>query len=324
MSNNKYFQDIKVNIDEQSKTEAVFISEPFERGYGVTVGNGLRRTLLTALPGVAITSLKIDGVSHEFTTIEGVSEDLSDIILNLKKVRFKLNEEANSELVNFDIQGPCKFTAKDLQNNLAEFTVINTREHIATINDDSKLNFEIRVSRGKGYSSAENNKRADDAINTIPIDSIYNPVTNVSWEVQPLPASTDGQEKLIMSVSSDGSTSPKDAVNHAAKIMNDHLIYFMFDDSSEIKSIDNEQLNVALEIKSTLNKSIDEMELSVRSHNCLQAAGIETIGELVSKEESTMLKYKNFGRKSLTELTEKLYELGLKFGMDISPYMDEN
>ena len=324
MANNKYFQDIKVNVKELSKKEAVFTSEPFERGYGVTVGNGLRRTLLTSLPGVAITSLKIEGVSHEFTTIDGISEDLSDIILNLKKIRFKLNEEANSELINFDIQGPCMLTAKDLQNNLSEFTVINTKEHIATINNDNKLNLEIRVSRGKGYSSAENNKRADDAINTIPIDSIYNPVTNVSWEVQPLPASVEGHEKLIMSVSSDGSTTPKDAVNHAAKIMNDHLTYFMFDDSAEIKSIDNEQLNVALEIKSTLNKSIDEMELSVRSHNCLQAAGIETIGELVSKEESTMLKYKNFGRKSLTELTEKLYELGLKFGMDISPYMDEN
>ena len=324
MANNKYFQDIKVKVKELSKNEAVFSSEPFERGYGVTVGNGLRRTLLTSLPGVAITSLKIDGVSHEFTTIKGVTEDLSDIILNLKKIRFKLNEEANSELISFDIQGPCKLTAKDLQNNLSEFTVINTREHIATINDDKKLSLEIRVSRGKGYSSAENNKRADDAINTIPIDSIYNPVTNVSWEVHPLPASTEGHEKLVMSVSSDGSTTPKDAVNHAAKIMNDHLTYFMFDDSADIKSIDNEQLNVALEIKSTLNKSIDEMELSVRSHNCLQAAGIETIGELVSKEESTMLKYKNFGRKSLTELTEKLYELGLKFGMDISPYMDEN
>ena len=324
MANNKYFQDIKVKVKELSKNEAVFSSEPFERGYGVTVGNGLRRTLLTSLPGVAITSLKIDGVSHEFTTIKGVTEDLSDIILNLKKIRFKLNEEANSELISFDVQGPCKLTAKDLQNNLSEFTVINTREHIATINDDKKLSLEIRVSRGKGYSSAENNKRADDAINTIPIDSIYNPVTNVSWEVHPLPASIEGHEKLVMSVSSDGSTTPKDAVNHAAKIMNDHLTYFMFDDSADIKSIDNEQLNVALEIKSTLNKSIDEMELSVRSHNCLQAAGIETIGELVSKEESTMLKYKNFGRKSLTELTEKLYELGLKFGMDISPYMDEN
>lgn len=324
MSNSKYFQDLKVNVDEKSKTEAVITSEPFERGYGVTVGNGLRRTLLTALPGVAITSLKIDGVSHEFTTIKGVSEDLSDIILNLKKVRFKLNEEANSELINFDIQGPYTITAKDLQDNLAEFTVINKKEHIATINDDIKLNIEIRVSRGKGYSSADSNKRADDSINTIPIDSIYNPITNVSWEVQPLPASIEGHEKLVMTVSSDGSTSPKDAVNHAAKIMNEHLIYFMFDDSADIKSIDNEQLNVALEIKSTLGKSIDEMELSVRSHNCLQAAGIETIGELVSKEESTMLKYKNFGRKSLTELTEKLNELGLKFGMDISPYMDEN
>ena len=324
MSNNKYFQDIKINVEEKSNRQAIFTSEPFERGYAVTVGNSLRRTLLTSLPGVAITSLKIDGISHEFTAIEGISEDLSDIILNLKKVRFKLNEEANSELINFELQGPCKVTAKNLADNLSEFTVINKKEHIATINNNTKLNIEIRVSRGKGYSSAENNKRADDSLNTIPIDSIYNPITNVSWGVEPLPASIEGHEKLILSIISDGSTSPKDAMNHAAKIMSDHLVYFMFEDSASIKSIDNEQLNVALEIKSTLSKSIDEMELSVRSHNCLQAAGIETIGELVSKEESTMLKYKNFGRKSLTELTEKLYELGLKFGMDISPYMDES
>ena len=323
MSNSKYFQDLKVNVDEKSKTEAVITSEPFERGYGVTVGNGLRRTLLTALPGVAITSLKIDGVSHEFTTIKGVSEDLSDIILNLKKVRFKLNEEANSELINFDVQGPCTITAKDLQDNLAEFTVINKKEHIATINDDIKLNIEIRVSRGKGYSSADSNKRADDATNTIPIDSIYNPIVNVAWDVQTLPASIDGHEKLTLEVESDGSTSAKDALNHAAKIMAQHLTFFLFDDSSNIRAVNDDELNEALEIKSILSKSIDEMELSVRSHNCLQAAGIYTIAELVSKEESEMLKFKNFGRKSLTELTEKLTALDLRFGMDISIYMED-
>jgi len=324
MLKNKYFQDLKIDINEQSKTMATFTAEPFERGYGVTIGNGLRRTLLTALPGAAITSIKIDNISHEFTTIKGISEDICDIILNLKKIRFKLNdEEANSELLNFDIQGPMNFSASELNKYLNEFQVLNTKEHIATINTSTKLNFEIRVSRGKGYSPAEKNKRSDDAINTIPIDSIYNPIKNVSWDVQPLPASIEGHEKLIMKVESDGSTTPKDALNHAAKIMAQHLTFFLFDDSQQIRAVNDEALNEALEIKGVLNKSIDEMELSVRSHNCLQAAGIHTIGELVSKEESEMLKFKNFGRKSLTELTEKLTALDLRFGMDISIYMED-
>ena len=323
MLNNKYFQDLKVKIDENDNKKATFNVEPFERGYGVTIGNGLRRTLLTSLPGVAITSFKIDGVSHEFTSIEGVSEDLCDIILNLKKVRFKLDQESNSELINFSVQGPCTFKASDLVPHLSNFKILNKKQHIATLNSDVKLDCEIRVSRGKGYCVAEDNKRTDDTLHTIPIDSIFNPITNVSWDVQPLPASTEGYEKLTLEVTSDGSTTPKDALNHAAKIMSDHLLFFMFDDSNQISSINNEQLNVALEIKNTLSKSIDEMELSVRSHNCLQAAGITTIGELVSHDESTMLKFKNFGRKSLTELTEKLFELDLKFGMDITPYLDE-
>ena len=324
MLNNKYFQDLKINIDEKTKKIATITAEPFERGYAVTIGNGLRRTLLTALPGAAISSLKIDGTSHEFTTIKGVSEDICDIILNLKKIRFKLNDnEANSELINFDIEGPCSLSASELDKYLSDFKVINTKEHIATINTKTKINLEIRVSRGKGYAAAEKNKRSDDTLNTIPIDSIFNPITNVSWDVQPLPASTEGHEKLTLDIESDGSTSPKDALNHAAKIMAQHLTFFLFDDSEQIRAVNDEALNEALEIKGILNKSIDEMELSVRSHNCLQAAGIHTIGELVSKVESEMLKFKNFGRKSLTELTEKLTALELRFGMDISPYIEE-
>ncbi len=322
--NNKYFQDIKVTINEESKSKATFSAEPFERGYAVTIGNGLRRTLLTALPGAAITSLKIDGVSHEFTTIDGVSEDICDLILNLKKVRFKLSDEsATSELISFDIEGPTSLTASKLNDYLNEFEVLNGKEHLAEINSKEKISFEIRVSRGKGYSTADKNKRSDDTLNTIPIDSIYNPIVNVAWDVQTLPASIDGHEKLTLEVESDGSTSAKDALNHAAKIMAQHLTFFLFDDSSNIRAVNDDELNEALEIKSILSKSIDEMELSVRSHNCLQAAGIYTIAELVSKEESEMLKFKNFGRKSLTELTEKLTALDLRFGMDISIYMED-
>jgi len=322
--NNKYFQDIKVTINEESKSKATFSAEPFERGYAVTIGNGLRRTLLTALPGAAITSLKIDGVSHEFTTIDGVSEDICDLILNLKKVRFKLSDEsATSELISFDIEGPTSLTASKLNDYLNEFEVLNGKEHLAEINSKEKISFEIRVSRGKGYSTADKNKRSDDTLNTIPIDSIYNPIVNVAWDVQTLPASIDGHEKLTLEVESDGSTSAKDALNHAAKIMAQHLTFFLFEDSSNIRAVNDDELNEALEIKSILSKSIDEMELSVRSHNCLQAAGIYTIAELVSKEESEMLKFKNFGRKSLTELTEKLTALDLRFGMDISIYMED-
>ena len=322
--NNKYFQDIKVTINEESKSKATFSAEPFERGYAVTIGNGLRRTLLTALPGAAITSLKIDGVSHEFTTIDGVSEDICDLILNLKKVRFKLSDEsATSELISFDIEGPTSLTASKLNDYLNEFEVLNGKEHLAEINSKEKISFEIRVSRGKGYSTADKNKRSDDTLNTIPIDSIYNPIVNVAWDVQTLPASIDGHEKLTLEVESDGSTSAKDALNHAAKIMAQHITFFLFDDSSNIRAVNDEELNEALEIKSILSKSIDEMELSVRSHNCLQAAGIYTIAEWVSKEESEMLKFNNFGRKSLTELTEKLTALDLRFGMDISIYMED-
>ena len=204
-----------------------------------------------------------------------------------------------------------------------EFEVLNGKEHLAEINSKEKISFEIRVSRGKGYSTADKNKRSDDTLNTIPIDSIYNPIVNVAWDVQTLPASIDGHEKLTLEVESDGSTSAKDALNHAAKIMAQHLTFFLFDDSSNIRAVNDDELNEALEIKSILSKSIDEMELSVRSHNCLQAAGIYTIAELVSKEESEMLKFKNFGRKSLTELTEKLTALDLRFGMDISIYMED-
>ena len=320
---NKYFQDIKIDFIEETKTMSKIVAEPFERGYGVTIGNGLRRTLLTALPGAAVTSIKIDGVAHEFSTIEGVSEDVSEIILNLKKIRFKMSDDATSELITFDFEGPGDLTSGVLNDYLNDFEVINKKNHIATLNKKSKLSFELRVSRGKGYSPSEKNKRPDDNLGTICIDAIYNPVVNVSWEVEPIAASTEGHERLVMSVFSDGSSSPRDCINHASNIMRQHLGYFLFNDSKTIKAVNDEELNIALEIKSTLLKTIDEMELSVRSHNCLQAAGIKTIGELVSKEENEMLKFKNFGRKSLTELTEKLDELNLKFGMNVDNYLQE-
>ena len=317
----KYFEDINVNINKESQDFIKVTAEPFERGHGVTIGNTLRRSLLTSIPGAAITSLHIEGVSHEFTNIKGVKEDISDIILNLKDVRFKAIGDG-PELITITLNGPCEFIGDDINKNLVEFEVLNPSVYIATLTDKVALSIELRISRGKGYTPAENNKRKDDTLETIPIDSIFNPINNVKWEVQPIETSIEGQERLILEVHSDGSSSPKDAINHAADISRQHLAFFMFNDSSVIKAINEEEVNEALELKTILSKNIDEMELSVRSHNCLQAAGIETIGSLVSKDESIMLKYKNFGRKSLTELQEKLGELNLHFGMDISKYME--
>ena len=317
----KHFEDISVNIEKESEDFIKVIAEPFERGHGVTIGNTLRRALLTSVPGAAITSLRIDGVSHEFTNIKGVKEDVSEIILNLKDVRFKAISDG-PELITINLEGPCNLSGLDIQNQLAEFEVLNPDCHIATITDKISLSVDLRISRGKGYTAAENNKRKDDTLETIPIDSIFNPINNVKWEVQPIETSIAGQERLVLEVHSDGSSSPNDAINHAADISRQHLAFFMFNDSSAIKAINEEEVNEALELKTILSKSIDEMELSVRSHNCLQAAGIETIGSLVSKDESVMLKYKNFGRKSLTELQEKLGELNLHFGMDISKDME--
>ncbi|MDP6853336.1 MAG: DNA-directed RNA polymerase subunit alpha [Candidatus Marinimicrobia bacterium] len=322
MASNKYFQDIDIQFIEESNTHTKVVAEPFDRGYGVTIGNSLRRTLLTSLPGAAITSIKIDGVAHEFTTIDGVLEDVADIILNLKDVRFRMVDEG-PELILVELHGPCKFTGVDISNVAKMFEVLNPDHHIATITEEKTLVFEIRISRGKGYSPAIKNKRKDDTIGTIPIDAIFNPVTKVSWDVQPIATSTEGHERLTMEIYSDGSTTPKDAINHAASITRQQLAYFMFNDSSAIKAVNEEEINEALEIKGILTKSIDEMELSVRSHNCLQAAGIRTISELVSKEESEMLKFKNFGRKSLTELQEKLGELELHFGMDVNQYLEQ-
>ena len=317
----KHFEDIKIKFTDDTDTTATLVAEPFERGYGVTVGNALRRTLMTSVPGAAIVSIKIDGIDHEFSSIDGILEDVSDIVLNLKEVIFKTINDG-PEQVSLSLEGPTEFTAQDIADKISDFEVLNPNHLIATLNNKAKLNIDIRISRGKGYSNSKKNKRSDDVIGTIPMDSIFNPISNVSWSVESIPTSTEGQERLIMEVESNGATKPKDAMNHSANILRQQMQFFMFDDSLSIKAVNDDEINEALELKNVLSKSIDEMELSVRSHNCLQAAGIYEISELVSKEESEMLKYKNFGRKSLTELVAKLNQLGLKFGMDIKELME--
>ncbi|MDB4125887.1 DNA-directed RNA polymerase subunit alpha [Candidatus Marinimicrobia bacterium] len=315
------FEEIKIKFIEDTDNHAKIVAGPFDRGYGVTVGNALRRGLMTSIPGSAIVSVKIEGVQHEFSNIEGVLEDVSDIILNLKELIFK-NINDGPEEISLSLKGPMEFKGKHIEEKINDFTVLNPDHLIATLNAKSTLSLDIRIARGKGYSNSLKNKRSDDVIGTIPMDSIFNPITNVSWDVEPITSSTEDQESLTMSVSSNGATKPKDAMNYTANLLRQQIQHFMFDDSLKIKEVNDDEINEALQLKGILSKSIDEMELSVRSHNCLQAAGIYEISELVSKDEGEMLKYKNFGRKSLTELCEKLSDLGLRFGMDIKELME--
>ena len=308
----------EISLEEVSEHRSRFTIEPLEPGFGLTLGNTMRRALLSRVPGVAVTGVKIEGVNHEFTSIPGVVEDVLDVLLNLKRLVLNV-EDMEDHTLTVKAKGPGEVNASQIQCP-AGVEVVNTDLKICTLSDDANLEMEVSISHGVGYILADKNKTSDS--NFIPIDSIFNPITSVSWDVQPIATSTEGHEKLTMEIRSDGSTTPKDAINHAANITRQQLAYFMFNDSSALKAVNEEEINEALEIKGILTKSIDEMELSVRSHNCLQAAGIKTISELVINEESEMLKFKNFGRKSLTELQEKLGELELHFGMDVKQYLE--
>ena len=305
-----------LEVTEHNGGHATLVVEPMERGSGITLGNAMRRILLTAIPGSAITSIKLDGVLHEFSTIPGVIEDVADIILNLKQVRFKLGELKPAP-VTVTFKGSGVIKASEIGKATSEFEVLNPDLEICTLNGEKEITMEIRVGRGKGYVSAAMNKLPDSPIGTIFLDAIYSPVTRVTFDVEPLPASKVQDERLTLEVYTDGSTAPKDAVNYAASLLHNMANIFTFEESVPIAEVETKIDDKDLQLRSLLKKSIDEMELSVRSHNCLQAAGIKTIYELVTKDENEMLKFKNFGRKSLTELQEKLGEMGLYFGMDI-------
>ena len=316
--------NIKVKIDEnnQSDTLGTFELQPLERGYGITLGNSLRRVLLTCIPGAAITNIRIDGVQHEFSTIKGVREDVADIIQNLKGVRFKLMEN-DPDKVTLRVKGPGKFTAKDIQKASDQFKILNGNHYITELNKDTKMDIELRIGIGKGYVPSEDNELPNAPVGTLSIDSIFNPVTKVTYDVSPVPGAKEPIEILTMSVETDGSITSKDAISHASSVMIDHLRYVEAIASPEVLEVSAGISEEDLKIRDLLKRTIDEMELSVRSHNCLQAAGIKFIFEMVKKEESEMLKYKNFGRKSLTELVEKLDEMGLHFGMDVDTYLKD-
>ena len=309
--------------DGGTDSQQTFVVGPLERGYGITIGNALRRVLLSSMPGAAITSVRMDNVLHEFSTIDGVKEDVTDIVLNLKGVRFKLLE-SNPDKVQMTLKGPHIFTAKDINNGEAQFEILNPDHHIATLNEEAELNIELRIQRGRGYVPADQNKLPDYPIGTIFIDSIFSPVVKATHEVIQLQGAEDEDlEMLELNVETDGSIPPQEAVNYAAKMLIDHVRIFVTEDIKLITEPESEIDEEILRIRNELKRSIDELELSVRSYNCLQAAEIKNIADLVSKEEQEMLRYKNFGRKSLTELNDKLAELGLHFGMDIDKYMSE-
>jgi DNA-directed RNA polymerase subunit alpha len=325
MSNSNLQMPNSLVVEESTDTYGRFVLQPLERGYGVTIGNSFRRVLLSSLPGIAITAIKIDGVKHEYSSIKGVSEDVYDIILNLKGVRFKQIEQS-SGIINVEIQGPGTFTAKDINNASAEYTVLNPDHVIATLAEDGNVKIELRLGRGRGYVTAEDNTADEETdIGVLPIDAIFTPIKSVKYDVTNVRVGqrTD-YEKLSMEVVTDGSINPKEALTIAGKILKDHIEKFITETIDEPFTQEEDEVDAeSLRIANLLKTSIEDLNLSVRAYNCLKSASIHSIGELVSKDESELLKFRNFGRKSLAELVEVVEEKNLQFGMDVSKYLDK-
>ncbi len=316
--------ELKVNYNDEVNdgNTGKFVVQPLERGYGTTLGNAMRRVLLTSIPGAAITHVKIDGVQHEFSSLTGVKEDVADIIMNLKKIRFKLMDNTPDK-VTLTLKGKKVFTAQDIQDASDQYKVLNPNEYITEINSKGKLELELRIGIGKGYVPSEENDLPNLTVGTLSMDSIFNPVTKVTFDVRPVPGAKEPIEILTVDVETDGSITAKDAMSYSATYLREHLKFIEAISNPSVLEISDGVSEETMELRKLLNQTIDEMELSVRSYNCLQAAGIKYIQELVSKEENQMLKYKNFGRKSLTELVEKLDTMGLHFGMEVEKIMAE-
>lgn len=325
MSNTNLQMPNSLMVDESTDTFGRFVLQPLERGYGVTIGNSFRRVLLSSLPGVAITAIKIDGVKHEYSSINGVSEDVYDIILNLKGVRFKQVEQS-SGVINVHVKGPGTFTAAEINNASAEYTVLNTSHHIATLAEDGEIRIELHMGRGRGYVTSEENIIEEETdIGVLPIDTIFTPIKSVKYNVENVRVGqrTD-YEKLIMEVTTDGSVNPKEALTIAGKILKDHIEKFITEEIEEPFKQEEEEIDAeSIRIANLLRTSIEDLNLSVRAYNCLKSANINTISELVSKDESELLRFRNFGKKSLNELQEVIEEKNLHFGMDIAKYLDK-
>ncbi|TYP98062.1 DNA-directed RNA polymerase subunit alpha [Tenacibaculum adriaticum] len=315
----------KVIMIESTDFSGRFEFRPLEPGFGLTVGNALRRVLLSSLEGFAITSLRVDGVEHEFSTIKGVVEDVTEIILNLKQVRFKKQiEESDRETVSIAISGQEQLTAGDLQKFISGFQVLNPDLVICNLDKSVKLNAEITIEKGRGFVPAEENKRAGAPLGTIFTDSIYTPIKNVKYAVENfrVEQKTD-YEKLVFDIDTDGSINPKDALTEAAKILIHHFMLFSderitleADEIAQTETYDEESLHM----RQLLKTKLVDMDLSVRALNCLKAAEVDTLGDLVSFNKSDLMKFRNFGKKSLTELDELVANKNLNFGMDLSKY----
>ncbi|GHU97083.1 DNA-directed RNA polymerase subunit alpha [Bacteroidia bacterium] len=318
-------QPEKVIMLESTATVGKFEFRPLEPGYAVTIGNALRRVLLSALEGYAIASVKIEGVDHEFASIPGVMEDVVNIILNLKQVRFKkVVDDTNSEHIKLNLSGKTEFKAGMLSNELTAFKVLNPDLVICHMESAVKLQMELTINKGRGYVEASENRSPKDAIGVIAVDSIYTPIKNVNFtrEAYRVEQKTD-YDKLILDIVTDGSIAPKDALKEAAKILIHHFMLF----SDEKITIDmeesltkNEFNEEILRMRQLLKSRLADLDLSVRALNCLKTAEVETLGELVRYQRNDLLKFRNFGKKSLVELDEKLAQLSLNFGMDVAKY----
>ena len=310
------------NTDSLTERYGMFTAQPFQRGFGTTIGNSLRRVLLSSIEGAAITAVRIEGVEHEFSPIPGVVEDATDIILNLKQIPFKImGDGVKTVRLSVDQHGDVR--SGQIETD-ADVEVLDRDVHVATVSEGGKLSIEMRLKVGRGYVSADKNFDEDLALGYIPIDSVHSPVRkcNFSVEAARLGQMTD-YDKLTLEVWTNGAVSPQDSIGYAAKLLKDHMTIFInFEEVAEqAEEVSERGMD---KINEVLNRSVEELELSVRSYNCLKNANIQSIGELVQKTEAEMLRTKNFGRKSLNEIKEKLAKIGLRFGMEVPGWPPEN
>ena len=315
----------KVIMINSTDFDGKFEFRPLEPGYGLTVGNALRRVLLSSLEGFAITSVKIEGVDHEFSTISGVVEDVTEIILNLKQIRFKRQiEKVDNETVSISISGQDKITAGDFQKFISGFQILNSDQIICNLDSKVKIQMELSIEKGRGYVPAEENKKSSAPMGTIFTDSIFTPIKNVKYSVENfrVEQKTD-YEKLVFEIMTDGSINPQDALTDAARILIHHFMLFSderitleADEIAKTETYDEESLHM----RQLLKTKLMDMDLSVRALNCLKAAEVDTLGDLVSFNKNDLMKFRNFGKKSLTELEELVIVKGLNFGMDLKKY----
>ena len=323
MSNYSIQMPDSLDVVKDEQSFGTFVLQPMERGFGVTIGNSFRRILLSSLPGTAITAIKIGGVDHEYSSIEGVKEDVYEIILNFKQVRFKQVEQS-SGVIHLTIKGGEVLTAGDIDAATSEYDVLNPDLVIANLAEDADLEIELRVGRGRGYVPAEEMTLEEEDINLIPIDAIFTPITSVRFNVENVRVGqrTD-YEKLVMDVETDGSVNAKEALTLAGKILKDHIEKFITEKIEEPFAQEEEEVDAEKQrIANLLRTSIEDLNLSVRAYNCLKSANINSIGELVARDEHDLLKFRNFGKKSLTELIDVIEEKNLQFGMDVAKYLD--